>query len=311
MTMSRHDGGGLLVEALIEAGNIGGAIRAARLARARLRVTAVQADCIDSFSADQRGRWEELHARYQRERETLEALRVAERTLPRSERLKQRGRLAQAEQGMERMLDQLYELVEARDTRPRSLTTPAPGQLFLVFFPLGTEWVALSHSARSMTVKRIGAVDVSGEPSQLAAQLLGPFLSEIEPGMTLRLFPFGSLESVDFHALPWNQAPLAERVAVEYGLDIQSRRSPVDDPRWPGTAVLAADPLSDLPAARSEAMIVRQALRRWTAETLQGNAATRLAVLQSLGRADLLHFAGHGTFGGRGGDCQCPPPGPG
>jgi cellulose synthase operon protein C len=64
-----------------------------------------------------------------------------------------------------------------------------------------------------------------------------------------------------------------------------------------------ADPQGNLPASVREAGVVSAALRgqAWTADTLRGEEAREEVVRPALGRTDLFHYAGHGTFSGFGG----------
>ena len=127
--------------------------------------------------------------------------------------------------------------------------------------------------------------------------MLGPFDAEIAKATTVRLLPYGVARAVDVHALPWSGRPLLEHAVVEYALGLEDL-APVQP--LARQALVVVDPAGDLPAARAEADAVRTALQRsqWKVDDLRGAAADGETVRRALGATDLLHYAGHATFGG-------------
>ncbi len=98
--------------------------------------------------------------------------------------------------------------------------------------------------------------------------------------------------------------PLIERLPVAYGLDLPPVALASAITGAP-LALIVADPLEDLPAARGEAGEVAAALEQagWRVNRIEGRAATHAAVaaaLEAPGVA-LLHYAGHATVEGRDG----------
>jgi CHAT domain-containing protein len=61
------------------------------------------------------------------------------------------------------------------------------------------------------------------------------------------------------------------------------------------------NPTGDLPGSRVEAEQIASLLTTsgWTARLLSGSAASSASVKDGLARAELFHYAGHGTFSGR------------
>jgi CHAT domain-containing protein len=102
---------------------------------------------------------------------------------------------------------------------------------------------------------------------------------------------------VDFHAADLDGEPLIARAPIAYPLDV-----PREEPASADTdrALVVSDPTLDLEAARREGEHVERVLREhaWEVDGLGGAAATSASVRGGLGKARLLHYAGHGVFAG-------------
>jgi CHAT domain-containing protein len=147
-------------------------------------------------------------------------------------------------------------------------------------------------------VRRIeGGVDPHLPAEDLSRALLGPFDAAIAGARTIRFLPYGSTRALDLHALPWRGRPLLEHAVVEYALGLD------EEPLAPAQArraLVVADPSGDLADARTEADAVAAALARsnWHVDDLRGVTADGEAVRRALAATDLLHYAGHASFGG-------------
>lgn len=88
---------------------------------------------------------------------------------------------------------------------------------------------------------------------------------------------------------------------MAYALDLP-RPAPVDAREDGRTALVVADPQGNLPQAREEARLVREALHGdWRVREHSGAAAEGASVRVALEQAELFHYAGHGRFAGLGG----------
>ena len=188
----------------------------------------------------------------------------------------------------------------------KDATLPAlrSGELTLAYHPLPQGWIAFAADDESIETHRFDLPDeVFSHPEELASRLLKPFRQKIERSERLRLLPYGPLREIDLHALPFGDDILLSGRPVVYALDLEAPKSTVSEP--PLRALIVADPRDDLPAARYEAGIVEETLRSfpeiWTLETLHGSAADVESIQRLLPTVDLLHYAGHGVFAGRGG----------
>jgi tetratricopeptide (TPR) repeat protein len=106
--------------------------------------------------------------------------------------------------------------------------------------------------------------------------------------------PHGQVQRDRLDRLTLDGAPLDEAIPVAWTLG-GAPRAPV----VPATAAVVSDPDGSLVAARSEgdAVAAQLAARGLTVERLAGTAATVDAVRDAFESADLLHFAGHASFG--------------
>nr|WP_240806708.1 CHAT domain-containing protein [Polyangium spumosum] len=147
--------------------------------------------------------------------------------------------------------------------------------------------------------RRLRAVPRGASPSERADAWLAPFRSALAGARRVRLVLPAELAEVDVHALPLDGAPLIERAAVVYSLDLAPRPAPSD---VGATAVVIVDPTEDLPGARGSAGAVVAALqsRGLRVVELRGQAATHDAVRDALEMPSvrIVHYAGHATFDG-------------
>lgn len=180
-------------------------------------------------------------------------------------------------------------------TSCESLRAPGPGELLLVYYPLGAGRVGFARDAGGLAVARIDG-DLASDPAARATQLLGPFDAAIARAERVTFVAAGALAAEPFHALPWRGAPLVAARSVAYGLDLP--RAP-DRRRALARAVQLVPP-SNLARADDEAGAAAEALRAHDVALarLRGDEpdlARRLAEL------DLLHFIGHARGDGWGG----------
>lgn len=167
------------------------------------------------------------------------------------------------------------------------LRGPGPGELLLVYFPVERGHVGFALDAEGVVAAELAA-ELASEPMARAQQLLGPFAAGIERAERVRVIASGALSGEAFHALPWGGAPLIERAAVAYSLDLPGE---LPAPGRPGRAVQLAPP-SNLGRAAEELAAGAEQLRARGVEvtTLVGVEADLRA---RLGAADLLHYVGH------------------
>lgn len=273
---------------------------AERLVRAdRVRVLAglTHGARVAGLSSERRARFEAAVTAWRAERSRLDGEAADDWSLrPSALTVVQRKR-AERVASLRATLDRAYAETGEVPNAPAG-GPPPDGHLRMVFHPLPDGWVALARGKEGLRAAKI-RLPALDDRAALAAALFSPFREALARARTLDILPYGPLRAVDFHALPIDAAPLVTRWTVRYPLDLAVETAP----SIAGPAVLVADPRNDLPAARSEAALVAQALASppGSLERLEGDAATGEAVRRLLPGARWLHYAGHGHFSGRGG----------
>ncbi len=284
------------------------AAEAARRSRARVLATIEWTSRLGALDPERRARWQASLAAYRRAREAIDAEAAADWKLSATRLaavLAERGR---AEERLRSMLDQglatLRPAPVSEAPAPHALPVPRGGEVFLVYHPSPSGWVGFAIAERGVVARRIPPLDPGASDAELSTLLLEPFRDSIASATRLRVLPYGALEHVDFHALPWDGAPLVARCPVVYGVDLPARS---EAPRDAGAelALIVADPRGNLPAARDEARAVDAALRAHGSRTqlLTGDEASHRAVCDGIEdpQTAQLHYAGHGVFEGRDG----------
>ena len=295
----------LHLELLLDQERTSEALDTARRARARLLRQLAHVDRLSTLPTEQRDRRSRLLSEFQRKRAALEA-RAGEdwRLLPDQLRHEEAARRTEAE-AAQRLLDEAFLVLgEPADREAPAQQFVRPGEVLLVYHPLGAGWVGFAADEEGVVTHRFElSPEERAQPAILAARLLQPFRSRIERAQRVRIVASGRLEAVDFHALPFGEDVLAAGRPVVYALDL-AVAAPAARPGG-RRALLVANPRGDLPGAAAEAVAVRKALQSdrppWTTEELAADAASRDAVERRLGAVDLFHYAGHGSFAGLGG----------
>lgn len=300
---TRHAVVNLHAELLLEKGRNEEALDLVRHARSRLLRQLERSQSLASLPPDRRERWERLVVVYRERRAVLEEQARDEWRLPADQAARARAVTAAETEELKRILDEAFQLLPRERPREASLA-PRPGELTLAYHPLSRGWAGFAAAGR--TVLRVHAFELPPDLSdldRLSESLLLPFQAEIEKAERIRILASGPLQGVDFHALPFGGDVLLAEHPVVYGLDLQVPPAPATGRMR--HALLVADTLGDLPYALDESREVLETLRSgpqpWTTEELKGAEASAEAVREHLASADLLHYAGHGSFSGSGG----------
>jgi tetratricopeptide (TPR) repeat protein len=295
----------LHIEILLDEDRTAEAFDVARHARSRMLRQLERSDRLANLTPDQRARWMRLLSEYQEKRTALEKRAQDEWKLSEDQLRHEQAAIKDDAEALKGLLDQAFLVLNDSAEAPgETLAPPRPGELILTWCPLSHGWVGFAADRETIATHRF---DLPSAPllfpGELARLLLLPFREAIEKAERIRILPSGPLQRVDFHALPFTGDVLLAFRPVVYGLDLPVPSAPAQPPGR--HALLVADPRDDLPGTLAEARTVRKVLEGgslpWMTEELRSTGASAETVRDRLVAADLLHYAGHGTFSGRGG----------
>ncbi len=224
-----------------------------------------------------RAAWEEGVRRYLALRRQVEAKASASWTL-------RPAQLAAFREQQSRLLDQTRALLD--DALPAAPTAsalpPLPsGTARVTWFPAGPGWHAFVEEGSSLSVRALTAPTPGPSDPPLVARTASEVL----------VLPWGPVRDVDLQRAPWSVAVAASRTPLRWSLDLDAAAAARTSV---GGALWVADPRRDLPAARAEIAALVDQIGLAEGTRLDGDAATRAAVMARLGEVDLFHFAGHG-----------------
>jgi tetratricopeptide (TPR) repeat protein len=296
------------LQLLLESGQPREAFELVRRDRSRLLRQIQVRDRLAHLTVLQQRRWDEsmstywrLHAQVDREAAQVDELPGDELKRALASRAEQ---LAKARKQLDRAMAELGGRASREESPP---SPPSPGEVVLAYHPVPQGWAGFAATPEGVRAAVFDlpedALANPGAPESreiLSSRLLGPFRAVLERASRVRVLPFGSLRSVDFHALPFGGEPLFARLPVVYGLDVST--PPSSPPGGPPRALLVADPEGNLPEARQESKSFAQTVRGWgqgwIPKRLEGRDADVGAVREALSSASFFEFAGHGELAG-------------
>jgi tetratricopeptide (TPR) repeat protein len=304
---------GELMAALHAEGRLADAVETARLGRGRMLAGLHPQDRLLGLTPEQRQTWEAAAGAFLTARDQLERAVAQRWTLAGAELEAARS----AEERVARDAQQAWTraLSAIKRARKGGASPPAPppsGEVILGYHPIArsaggsTSWMGYVLAGEAIEMVRLGVLDTAAPSHELAARLLRPFDGLIAEARRVRVFAYGPLGDVDLHALPYQGEAFGARRRIVYSLDLPPSGAiarPSASPAIAATeraALVVADPIGNLPAARREGEDVAALLRRRrpTVVSFLGSQAGRSgADLRALlPRADLFHYAGHGRF---------------
>lgn len=284
----------LRLELLLAGGRDAEALAVARRARSRVLRALRQGHRLAHLDPGQQERWDRALGEYRRLRDAADDEAAEDWRRPADELARLEAERARSRRKLRQKLDQAFSVL-AEDRR-RDLPALRSGEAVLAYHPLaGSSWVGFAALDGEVRTHRF-EWPADPSPPELAARLLEPFADVVERAQRVRILPYGPLRDIDFHLLPFGSDVLLAARPVVYGLDLER---PAESGTGGRRALVVADPLGDLPAARREADRVHRILgRSWQVTDLRLDAADATAVRGALARADFLHYSGHATFGG-------------
>ncbi len=283
-----------LVELLVEQGKVKDAYHAAWLAYRSALASQARSRNPSGLDRDAERRIRESLGEYRRRRQELDAeLQLDWQVTSRERKVRQAARAAQLTE-LARLLEDTSQLLVARGPS-RGVPTPAPGEYWLLTFPIAEGWLVFGADGSDVRVQRLSAApgdDAPAEPA-LTHPVLQPFEAQLLAAQNIVLLPAGASRHWAFESWRLAGEPLAwRRLAFSAGLD-RGPTEPEHEALPPARASLIVDPRGDLPFARREGSVVQAALGIAESRTLAGERATLASLLELFETSDHVHFAGH------------------
>ncbi|WP_437666246.1 CHAT domain-containing protein [Sorangium sp. So ce1182] len=202
------------------------ALRAARRSRALALAALRWIDGIEALGGEERARWESALAAYRDARAAFDEEGRDDWRLSSDELEAARVTRASRGRSIRALLDEALFLARRGEPALAELADGpalAEGELMLVLHPIRDGWAGFAVSRGDVMARRLPALDLSAPAAELAAGLLAPFAAPLRAATRLRVAAHGELDRIDFHALPWEGAPIVARMPVTYGLDLPER----------------------------------------------------------------------------------------
>jgi hypothetical protein len=294
----------LEIELLVSLGRVDEALAAARRDRRRVLADLELTSRIAALSSPARREWDVAVGAYQKARARLSAEAAEDwRLLP--------DELVRAEQKRQKERERLDSLVENAlavamgDTSTKhtlaTLRAPAADEVLLVFAQLKNGWMGFAADASGVTTARIPVLPAHASSDALSIALLTPFAARLATARRVAVMARGAVETVDFHALPFDGQPLLATHEVLYATDVTAPSSSPNTLENPGKALIVIDPQWNLPYAHRETTELTSAFHPSVfsgVEILLGDGAKPERFKEVLREASWLHFSGHSEFGG-------------
>jgi hypothetical protein len=272
---------------------------AARRSIARGLESASRALRIERLGPAERAKWDAEVRAYKTARASIDTEAAADWKLPRADLV----RVTEARKEREKELRAVLERAMAVLSRAAVREEPARdvAAIEIVIHPGRRRWLAFA-SGGTTTAHDLPPPDAP--PDEIARALLVPLAQRFVAVTKVHVRAYGAYRRVDVHALPFDGAPLGDKLAVDYPLGFAPAARDASQTR----ALVVGNPTGDLPSAEEEARLVARTLRdRGAVTTLLRGDATATAIADALRASTLFHYAGHGVFGGlEGGESALP-----
>lgn len=265
------------------------ALCVARVARARASHVLDRAARIAALDSTRLRSWANAVGEYENKRRHLDRLREERWEIPGARLAAHDAAIAEAERELDAAGSRAHEVLGAAPLSDtcEDLRGPEPGELVLLYFPIGSEWIAFAFAADE-------PITTAFVPRDNPSALLDPFAAQIREARNIRILPSAELWDVPFASLPFDGAPLVEHAPVVLSLDLR-RRSTAPPP--PSRALVVGDPRGDLAAAAAEARGVAARLEAVgiAVDLLVGSDARAQRWRERIADVELFHYAGHGS----------------
>ncbi len=287
------------ISLLIAKGRAAEAFETARQSRARVLRSLHLTHRVTRLGPEKTRAWEDAVADYRRQRDAMTSESAKDWQLPADQLAARRVQRAEAESKLRASMEKALAMIApaGAGALPYWSAEAHPDVLLVGFHPVPEGWAVFAARGAELKAATV-RVDPAQERSSLAVRLIEPIRGMIAAAKRIRFLPYGPLRSVDFHALPWEGAPLIAHAVIEYAVDLPQA---AEAERGAGRALVVANPTLDLVAAEQEGERVAATFRGDSGggvQLLKGRGATVAALQQALPGASFFHYAGHGEFRG-------------
>lgn len=281
------------VDLLVRLGRAAEASRVARRSRARVLAGVERALRIAALSPAERSRWDDAVRAFRSARASLDAAAADDWKLAADELAKTVAQRRGRERELRTALEAAMAIVSRSATREADDTPLAAGDVELVVHPGTSGWLAIARGEGGVSAWAVP--EPSRPPAELARALFDPLAARLARARRLRVRAYGAWRAVDVHALPFRDAPVVAKVAVDYPLGFATEGA---QNTTTGRAVVVGDPTGDLPSAGEEARAVASTLSSAPVTLLVRDDASSERVAGALRGAGTFHYAGHGVYAG-------------
>jgi cellulose synthase operon protein C len=278
------------IELLLEEGRLREALEVGRRARARLLSSVASIGRLAALGPGARGRWEDAVQRYREERRRVDAEGARDWELATSELVAATAARRESLARLRAALDTAMAALPGGEVQ----LPPEPARSTLLFVTsLRADAGAVVFVGADGDVRAVRlALGATEERRHVARRIVAAAAPELARAARVRIVTSADLACLDLHAEALGDGPaLGLRVPVIYGADLGEAPTPSVGS---GAALVVSDTRHDLPLARDEGALAAARLGRHVPVVhLSGARAEGSAVHEALGRATLLHYAGH------------------
>lgn len=289
------------ISLLVMRGRLEEAASMARRSRSRVLSSVARSLRLERLSGPSRRQWETAIDDYRKARSALDAEASRDWELATDALAAAREVRKEKEQSLRTALDAAMALVAIGKKEGHRVGDPHVRDgdrraISVVVHPVREGWRAFVEKpgGRFFTVRIPSPTTDRPGAERAVAQAIAPDLIGIA---IVHFSGYGTARDLDMQSVALEgEMPLGVRVAIDYPLGLS--HAPEDETSR-DHVVVVGDPSGDLPEALAEAREVGSVLEKLgPAQLLLRDRATSAALSASLRGATILHYAGHGTFGG-------------
>lgn len=254
-------------------------------------------------------KWLRTLSRINQLRKSILSQQSLEWSLPYDQVGQARKLLGQQQHELSMLFDKGARLVRTHTINSKMTEyTPKENELFLFFYPIEQGWISFSYTQDSLLSHVINIEHGShAVPETMLTEWLAEFSLMIDGVETIKVFPYGIMNQVDFHQIPYKSSTLLSYKNIHYGVDLMHSNAnfktnlsnvsahSLTHSSTQKKSLIVANSLGDLKATEKEALTVARKLNRlnWLSKILTNEQTTFTSVKENLENVSHFHYAGH------------------